>query len=219
MEIQLNGGTVAEKVAWAQARLEKQVPVHSVFSQSEVVDVIAVTKGRGVKGRARWGWQLLEGCLEEMGAILASQPSAPPTCRGHEPLAHQEAAPEDPQGAEKGGLHWRLAPCPCGLLHRPGWAEGLPPPYGAQQEGVSEVLVRGEDTMARLQSVGCVTQILPGSPKALKCPHQFLSLSPCADGCGHTAGPRDHRLLSMCPVRLADLPHWPRAAHGGREGG
>lgn len=53
MEIQLNGGTVAEKVAWAQARLEKQVPVHSVFSQSEVIDVIAVTKGRGVKGRAR----------------------------------------------------------------------------------------------------------------------------------------------------------------------
>lgn len=52
MEIQLNGGTVAEKVAWAQARLEKQVPVHSVFSQSEVIDVIAVTKGRGVKGRA-----------------------------------------------------------------------------------------------------------------------------------------------------------------------
>lgn len=54
MEIQLNGGTVAEKVAWAQARLEKQVPVHSVFSQSEVIDVIAVTKGRGVKGKAWW---------------------------------------------------------------------------------------------------------------------------------------------------------------------
>ncbi|KAI5932668.1 60S ribosomal protein L3-like [Manis javanica] len=55
MEIQLNGGTVAEKVAWAQARLEKQVPVYSVFSQSEVIDVIAVTKGRGVKGvTSRW---------------------------------------------------------------------------------------------------------------------------------------------------------------------
>uniref|UniRef100_A0A8I3P2R2 60S ribosomal protein L3-like n=2 Tax=Canis lupus familiaris TaxID=9615 RepID=A0A8I3P2R2_CANLF len=55
MEIQLNGGTVAEKVAWAQARLEKQVPVHSVFSQNEVIDVIAVTKGRGVKGvTSRW---------------------------------------------------------------------------------------------------------------------------------------------------------------------
>lgn len=56
MEIQLNGGTVAEKVAWAQARLEKQVPVHSVFSQSEVIDVIAVTKGRGIKGKAGLGW-------------------------------------------------------------------------------------------------------------------------------------------------------------------
>ncbi|KAF5913797.1 hypothetical protein HPG69_002659 [Diceros bicornis minor] len=55
MEIQLNGGTVAEKVAWAQAQLEKQVPVHSVFSQNEVIDVIAVTKGRGVKGvTSRW---------------------------------------------------------------------------------------------------------------------------------------------------------------------
>ena len=52
MEVQLNGGTVAEKVAWAQARLEKQVPVHSVFSQNEIIDVIAVTKGRGIKGRA-----------------------------------------------------------------------------------------------------------------------------------------------------------------------
>ncbi|XP_027817262.1 ribosomal protein uL3-like isoform X1 [Ovis aries] len=55
MEVQLNGGTVAEKVAWVQARLEKQVPVHSVFSQNEVIDVIAVTKGRGVKGvTSRW---------------------------------------------------------------------------------------------------------------------------------------------------------------------
>nr|XP_025130813.1 LOW QUALITY PROTEIN: 60S ribosomal protein L3-like [Bubalus bubalis] len=55
MEVQLNGGTVAEKVAWAQARLEKQVPVHSVFSQNEIIDVIAVTKGRGVKGvTSRW---------------------------------------------------------------------------------------------------------------------------------------------------------------------
>lgn len=72
MEIQLNGGTVAEKVAWAQARLEKQVPVHSVFSQNEVIDVIAVTKGRGVKGRAGWGWGLQEGCLDGVEATLAS---------------------------------------------------------------------------------------------------------------------------------------------------
>ena len=140
MEIQLNGGTVAEKVAWAQARLEKQVPVHSVFSQSEVIDVIAVTKGRGVKGRAGWGRWLQEGCLEGVGARLASKP-APTPCRGHEPLAYQEAATEDPQGTAQGGLHRRLAPCPCGLLHRSGRAEGLSPPHGAQQEGVSAVLL------------------------------------------------------------------------------
>ena len=96
MEIQLNGGTVAEKVAWAPARLEKQVPVHSVFSQSEVIDVIAVTKGRGVKGRAGWRWGLQRACLEGAGTTLASQPPAPPACRRHEPLAYEEAAAEDP---------------------------------------------------------------------------------------------------------------------------
>lgn len=79
MEIQLNGGTVAEKVAWAQARLEKQVPVHSVFSQSEVIDVIAVTKGRGVKGRAWWR-QWLQAQLFSGGW---SGFSAFPICRGH----------------------------------------------------------------------------------------------------------------------------------------
>lgn len=159
MEIQLNGGTVAEKVAWAQARLEKQVPVHSVFSQSEVIDVIAVTKGRGIKGRAGERWQLLEGCLEGMGPD-GPQPPAPPACRGHEPLAHQEAASEDPQGASKSGLHRRLAPRPSGLLYRPGWAEGLPPSHGTQQEGVSRVLVR-EDVVTRPQPVGYLTQALP----------------------------------------------------------
>lgn len=140
MEIQLNGGTVAEKVAWAQARLEKQVSVHSVFSQSEIIDVIAVTKGRGVKGRPGWGWWPQEGSLKGVGARLASQPLTPP-CRGHKPLAYQEAATKDPQGAAQGGLHWCLAPCPRGLLHCPGRAEGLPPPYRAQQEGVSTVPV------------------------------------------------------------------------------
>ncbi|XP_009664314.2 ribosomal protein uL3-like isoform X2 [Struthio camelus] len=55
MEIQLNGGTVADKVDWVRERLEKQVSVHSVFSQNEMIDVIGVTKGRGMKGvTSRW---------------------------------------------------------------------------------------------------------------------------------------------------------------------
>lgn len=55
MEIQLNGGTIAEKVDWAKERLEQSVPVNAVFSQDEMIDVIGVTKGHGFKGR--WGWE------------------------------------------------------------------------------------------------------------------------------------------------------------------
>ncbi|XP_071976079.1 ribosomal protein uL3-like [Engystomops pustulosus] len=55
MEIQLNGGTVSEKVDWALEKLEKQVPVNTVFGQDEMIDVIGVTKGKGMKGvTSRW---------------------------------------------------------------------------------------------------------------------------------------------------------------------
>ena len=50
MEIQLNGGTVAEKVDWARDHFEKQLPVSQVFAQDEMIDVIGVTKGKGFKG-------------------------------------------------------------------------------------------------------------------------------------------------------------------------
>jgi len=57
MEIQVNGGkTVAEKVAFAQALLEKEVPVDAVFSANEMIDVIGVTSGHGFEGVVtRWG--------------------------------------------------------------------------------------------------------------------------------------------------------------------
>ncbi|KAG9264301.1 60S ribosomal protein L3-like [Astyanax mexicanus] len=55
MEVQLNGGTVAEKVDWVRERLEQPVPVSAVFCQNEMIDVIGVTKGHGVKGvTSRW---------------------------------------------------------------------------------------------------------------------------------------------------------------------
>ena len=55
MEIQLNGGTVEQKVAFAREHLEKQVPVSQVFSKDEMIDTISVTKGRGFKGvTSRW---------------------------------------------------------------------------------------------------------------------------------------------------------------------
>ncbi|XP_063791001.1 ribosomal protein uL3-like isoform X2 [Pseudophryne corroboree] len=55
MEIQLNGGTMAEKVDWAHEKLEKQIPVTTVFCKDEMIDVIGVTKGKGMKGvTSRW---------------------------------------------------------------------------------------------------------------------------------------------------------------------
>lgn len=55
MEIQLNGGTVAEKVDWAREHFEKQIPVEQVFKQNEMIDCIGVTKGKGFKGvTSRW---------------------------------------------------------------------------------------------------------------------------------------------------------------------
>ena len=50
MEIQVNGGTVPEKVTWAVNHFEKQVPVGEVFIEDEMIDVLGVTKGHGFKG-------------------------------------------------------------------------------------------------------------------------------------------------------------------------
>lgn len=56
MEIQVNGGSIADKVDWAKDHFEKEVDVTSVFAQDEMIDVIAVTKGKGMEGvTARWG--------------------------------------------------------------------------------------------------------------------------------------------------------------------
>jgi len=55
MEIQLNGGTVADKVKFAREHMEKQVSVNQVFDQDEMIDAIGVTKGHGFKGvTSRW---------------------------------------------------------------------------------------------------------------------------------------------------------------------
>lgn len=55
MEIQVNGGTVAQKVDWAREHFEKEVKVEDVFAQDELIDCIGVTKGKGYKGvTSRW---------------------------------------------------------------------------------------------------------------------------------------------------------------------
>ncbi len=59
-EIQINGGSISEKVDWARDHFEKTVSVDAVFEQDEMIDVIAVTKGHGFEGVThRWGTKKL----------------------------------------------------------------------------------------------------------------------------------------------------------------
>jgi len=60
LEIQVNGGSIADKVKFSKDLLEKKVSVKSVFEQDEMVDAIAVTKGKGFEGvTTRWGTRRL----------------------------------------------------------------------------------------------------------------------------------------------------------------
>jgi len=56
MEIQINGGSIEQKVEFGLKLFETAVPVDAVFNCSEVVDAIGVTRGHGFEGViARWG--------------------------------------------------------------------------------------------------------------------------------------------------------------------
>merc|ERR1712196_67394 len=55
-EIQVNGGSMADKIAFAKDLFEKPVAIASVFEQNEMIDTIAITKGKGYEGVVtRWG--------------------------------------------------------------------------------------------------------------------------------------------------------------------
>jgi len=55
VEIQLNGGTISEKVDFARSHFESAIPVKQVFAKNEMIDIIGVTKGKGFKGvTSRW---------------------------------------------------------------------------------------------------------------------------------------------------------------------
>ena len=52
----MNGGSVEDKVDFAYQLFEKPVSVDSVFQPNEMIDTIAITKGRGTEGVVtRWG--------------------------------------------------------------------------------------------------------------------------------------------------------------------
>lgn len=54
--IQVNGGSVEEKVDFGYNLFEQTVSVDSVFQPNEMLDTIAITKGKGTEGVVtRWG--------------------------------------------------------------------------------------------------------------------------------------------------------------------
>ena len=80
MEIQVNGGTTRQKVDFALNLFEKEVPINSVFAENEMIDTIAVTKGKGFEGvTTRWGTKRLprktHKGLRKVGCIGAWHPS------------------------------------------------------------------------------------------------------------------------------------------------
>jgi large subunit ribosomal protein L3e len=60
MEIQINGGSIADKIEFASKLLEKEITIDMVFEQNEMMDTIGVTKGKGFEGVIqRWGTRKL----------------------------------------------------------------------------------------------------------------------------------------------------------------
>eukprot|EP00386_Alphamonas_edax_P002911 GDKI01008909.1.p1 GENE.GDKI01008909.1~~GDKI01008909.1.p1 ORF type:complete len:399 (+),score=161.39 GDKI01008909.1:1-1197(+) len=56
MEIQVNGGNVSEKIDFITKMFEQDLPVSAVFAENEMIDIIGVTKGKGIEGVvSRWG--------------------------------------------------------------------------------------------------------------------------------------------------------------------
>ena len=51
VEIQINGGSISDKVDFAREHYEKKIPIKNVFAKDEMIDIIGVTKGKGFKGK------------------------------------------------------------------------------------------------------------------------------------------------------------------------
>ncbi len=60
-EIQINGGSIADKVNFGYGFFEKELRVDQVFGEQELIDVVGVTKGTGFTGvMKRWGVRHLQ---------------------------------------------------------------------------------------------------------------------------------------------------------------
>lgn len=60
MELRIGGGTVQERLKYAKSIIGKTLKITDVIQEGDMIDVIAVTKGKGFQGAVkRWGVKLL----------------------------------------------------------------------------------------------------------------------------------------------------------------
>ena len=80
LEIQVNGGSINDKVNYAMNLFNKEIRVSDVFNKNEFIDTLGVTKGKGFQGTVkRWGITILprktnKGC-RKVACIGAWHPS------------------------------------------------------------------------------------------------------------------------------------------------
>jgi len=61
LEVQVNGGSIDEKIKFCQDLMEQEVHVSGVFEESESIDTISISKGKGMTGViTRWGVNRLQ---------------------------------------------------------------------------------------------------------------------------------------------------------------
>ncbi|HEC86585.1 MAG: 50S ribosomal protein L3 [Thermoplasmata archaeon] len=59
-ELRIGGGTIDEQIDYAKSILGNEIKVNDVIAEGDMLDVIAVTKGKGFQGHVkRWGVKLL----------------------------------------------------------------------------------------------------------------------------------------------------------------
>jgi len=100
MEIQLNGGSVEDKVKWAREHFEKEIPVSNVFAPDEMIDCIGVTKGHGFKGESLTSTGLSQS-LDYADLFFCD--------RCNFKVAHKETSPQDTQRSQESCVYWSLA--------------------------------------------------------------------------------------------------------------
>ena len=60
MEIRVGGGEIEERRAYAEALIGKEITIDDFAKDGQMIDVIAITKGKGFQGHVkRWGVKLL----------------------------------------------------------------------------------------------------------------------------------------------------------------